>query len=144
MLDFIKVALESKVALIIGRVILTCLFWVAGVFGLFNFPVVVGEMSGAGLPFPVLFAVATIACQLIGSALIITNIAGLGWVGAGALGVFTLLSIPLGHPFWTFEEPRATHEFQVALEHITVVGGMLLAAILSFRKSPQPTRGSFD
>lgn len=132
--SFIAVFLESKFALISGRVILTCLFWMAGLFGLFNFPTIVEEMTGAGLPLPAVFAVATIACHLIGSALIITNIAGLGWLGAGALGVFTLLSIPIGHPFWTYEEPRATHEFQIALEHITVVGGMLLAAILSFRK----------
>lgn len=132
--NFIAVFLESKFALISRRVILTCLFWMAGLFGLFNFSVIVEEMTGAGLPLPAVFAVATIACQLIGSALIITNIASLGWLGAGALGVFTLLSIPIGHPFWTFEEPRATHEFQIALEHITVVGGMLLAAILSFRK----------
>ncbi|USJ28507.1 DoxX family protein [Ensifer adhaerens] len=131
--SFIAAFLESSVALIGGRVVLTCLFWMAGIFGIFNFSVVVQEMRDAALPLPATFAVATIACQLIGSALIITNFAGLGWLGAGALGVFTLLSIPLGHPFWTYAEPRRQQEFQIALEHVTVVGGMLLAAILSLR-----------
>jgi transmembrane protein len=125
--------LESPIALVGGRVILTCLFWMAGVYGLFNFPAVVQEMRDACLPSPELFAIATIGCQLIGSAIIITNIAGLGWLGAAALGVFTLLSIPIGHAFWTFDEPRRTHEFHIALEHVTVVGGLLLAAILSIR-----------
>lgn len=129
----IATILESSFALTGGRVVLTCLFWMAGLFGLFNFPVVVQEMRDAGLPLPIILGVATIACQLIGSALIITNFAGMGWLGAGALGVFTLLSIPIGHAFWTYDEPRRMHEFQIALEHITVVGGMLLAAILSIR-----------
>lgn len=130
--EAIAIILNSPVTLVIARVILTLLFWMAGLFGVFNFSLVLKEMEDAGLRFPKTCAVATIICQLVGSALIITNIYGLGWLGAGALGIFTLLSIPLGHPFWKFEEPRKTFEFQVALEHVTLVGGLLMAAILSF------------
>lgn len=116
------------------RVILTSFFWMAGVFGVFNFNVIVQEMAHVKLPAPAVFAVATIATQLIGSALVISNFNGLGWLGAGALAVFTLLTIPLGHAFWTFEEPKRTAEFHIALEHITVIGGLLIAGLLSLKK----------
>lgn len=130
---FLASALTRRYAAVVANVVLTSLFWIAGFFGVFNFDAVVQEMVGVGLPMPHLFAVATIACQLIGSALVITNFAGLGWLGAGALAVFTLLTIPFGHAFWQFEGPERMHEFQIALEHITVIGGLTLSAILSLK-----------
>ena len=53
------------------------------------------------------------------------------WLGAGALAVFTLLTIPLVHHFWSMPEPKATQAFHTATEHITVVGALMLVAILS-------------
>lgn len=120
--------------LCLSRVLLTFFFWMAGVFGVFNFGVIVQEMATVGLPWPVLFAVATILCQLCGSALIIFNCAGYGWIGSVMLIVFTLLTIPVGHPFWTFSEPERTQEFHIALEHITVIGGLIMSALLSGHK----------
>ncbi|MDW7571702.1 hypothetical protein RZN32_31255, partial [Klebsiella pneumoniae] len=57
--------------------------------------------------------------------------AGYGWIGSGMLIVFTLLTIPLGHAFWAFSEPRRTGEFHIALEHITVVGGLIMSALFA-------------
>ncbi len=129
----ITLILESPITLIAARIVVTSFFWMAGIFGLFNFQVIVQEMKDASLPAPVPFAAATIACQLLSSALLITNWNNWGWLGAGALIVFTLLCIPLGHPFWKFEEPRRTSEFHLVLEHITVVGGLMLAGILALK-----------
>ncbi|GGJ23909.1 DoxX family protein [Neoroseomonas lacus] len=129
--DLLTLTLTHPVAIAAAKVVLTSFFWIAGLFGVFNFKVIVQEMVDVNLPSPPIFAVATIACQLIGSALVITNVARLGWLGAGALAVFTILTIPIGHPFWKFEEPKRTHEFHIVLEHITVVGGLMLAAIIS-------------
>jgi len=131
--SFIALVLESPITLVFGRILLTTLFWSAGIFGLFNFSAIVSEMKAVNLPAPAGFAVATIAIQLVGSVLLIGNFNGLGWLGAGALGLFTLLTIPYGHAFWTFPEPRRTEELHIALEHISVAGGMLMAAILTLR-----------
>jgi len=114
--------------LIILKIVFTTLFWSAGIFGVFNYSEVVKEVQAVHLPFPFLLAAATIATQLGGSALIITNAGNLAWLGAVALAVFTLLTIPFGHAFWTFTEPQRTAELHIALEHITVAGGLLLAA----------------
>jgi transmembrane protein len=129
----IRVLLENVIFLVVSRVVLTTLFWSAGIFGLFNFRAIMAEMESVSLPVPAFFAAATICVQLTGASLIITNWQQLGWLGAGALGVFTLLTIPFGHAFWTFTEPRRTEEFYLVLEHITVVGGLLLAALLATR-----------
>lgn len=119
------------ITLCLSRIFLTFFFWMAGLFGIFNFNVIVDEMMAVGLPWPVLFAIGTILCQLTGSALVIFNFAGSGWIGSIMLIVFTLLTIPLGHPFWAFSEPERTKEFHIVLEHITVVGGLMMSAILS-------------
>ena len=129
--SFIANALTHPATIVIANIVLTFVFWMAGLFGLFNFRAIVQEMVDVNLPAPHLFAVATIATQLAGSALIITNMGGLGWLGAGALAVFLILTIPIGHPFWKYPEPKRTHEFHIALEHVTVVGGLMMAAILS-------------
>lgn len=113
------------------KVILTSFFWIAGVFGIFNFRTVVQEMIDCRLPYPLFFARATVLCQLAGSTLLISDFRGLAWLGAGALSVFTVLCIPIAHPFWKFDGDRRVLEFQVALEHITVVGGLMLGAAVS-------------
>ncbi|WP_231604216.1 DoxX family protein [Leclercia sp. J807] len=128
------VFLRSAAALIIARIVLTSFFWMAGLFGLFNFGEIAQEMAGVGLPLPAFFAILTILCQLAAPAVIILNPKGYGWLGAGALIIFTLLTIPLGHAFWRFEEPMRTAEFHIFLEHISLTGGMMMAAILAVRK----------
>ena len=110
------------------RAVLTVLFWSAGVFGLFNYSAVVEEVRAVGFPFERTIAAATIFVQLGGSLLVIANVGNRGWMGAVALALFTLLTIPFGHAFWNFPEPRRTAELHIALEHLTVVGGLLLAA----------------
>lgn len=127
--------LASSITLVLGRSVLSSIFLLAGIAGLADFGLVHGEMQAAGLPNPAVIAVAVIATQLIGSVLLITNIRGLAWLGAGMLSVFLLLSIPLGHPFWKFSEPQRTTEFYIVLEHIALVGGMALAAIASRRRA---------
>ncbi len=86
-----------------------------------------------GLPVPLVSASAVIACQIIGSAWIVFDLYGMGWVGAVMLITFTLMTIPVGHPFWKYNGEKRTEALHVSLEHITVVGGLVLAAILSGR-----------
>ncbi|MCJ8161255.1 DoxX family protein [Acinetobacter zhairhuonensis] len=123
--------LSSTLFLIVAKIILTFFFWIAGIYGIVNFQEIEKEMKDVQLPYPRFFAVATIFCQLMGSLLIILNPYGFGWIGAGALIIFTLLTIPLGHAFWKFDEPQRTSEFHIALEHISLIGGLMIAAALS-------------
>jgi len=52
-----------------------------------------------------------------------------------ALVLFLALAIPIAHPFWQMSEPNRTFEFYVVLEHISLIGGLMIAAALSGRKT---------
>jgi len=133
MLPWIDTLLLSNHFNLTARLVLTSFFWIAGLFGLMKFNMIVASVRRANLPWPTAIAGLMIATELGGSLLLVTNWQGLGWVGAGWLGVFTFLSIPLGHPFWKFEQPRRMEEFQIAAEHVAVVGGLMCAAALLVR-----------
>lgn len=113
----------------VARVLLTFMFWSSGVAKLLDMDAGVAEMRHFGLEPAILFYWATVVVVLGGSLLVILD--RWTWLGAGALAVFTLLTIPIAHGFWSMEEPFRTIEFHVAMEHVTVVGGLLVAIYAS-------------
>ena len=60
---------------------------------------------------PRLIVVLMVTTELVGSMLLITDFRSMGWLGAGALGVFTLPGISLGHAFWRDPPPKKMEEF---------------------------------
>lgn len=118
---------------VLARVVLTFMFWGSGLAKLIDFQGGVAEMTMFNLPYPVAMNVLTIITQIGGSLLIIFN--RWTWLGAGALAVFTALTIPLVHHFWSLPEPRATIAFHTATEHVTVIGALMIVSILSRRQS---------
>jgi len=110
----------------VARTVLTFMFWGSGLSKLIDFSGGVAEMAHFGLQPAVLFNIAVIITQLGGSALIILN--RWTWLGAGALAVFTALTIPIAHAFWTMEEPFKTMEFYTVTEHISAIGAMMVVA----------------
>jgi len=110
-----------------ARVLLTFPFWSSGIAKAADFGGAIGEMRHFGLEPAALFAVATILVQLAGSILVMLGRAA--WLGAGALIVFTLLTIPIAHDFWRMTGEQAMMEMFFAIEHVGLVGGLLLAAV---------------
>lgn len=128
----IATLLEAAPFRVAARVLLTLPFWMSGLAKLADFGFATQEMAMFGLNPPAAFAIATIITQLLGSALVIAG--RHAWLGAGALGIFTALTIPIAHNFWALEGERAMMEMFFAVEHISVIGGLMLAAILCHRK----------
>lgn len=129
----IETLLRSTWFAILARIVLTYMFWASGLAKLIDFQSGLGEMRQFGLEPAVLFNIATIIVQIGGSLLIILN--RWAWLGAGALAVFTALTIPLAHHFWTMEEPFRTIEFYVVMEHISIIGALMVVSYASVRKS---------
>lgn len=117
----------------LARTVLTFMFWSSGLAKLADFNAGVGEMAHFGLEPAWLFNIATVLVQLGGSLLVILN--RWTWLGAGALAVFTALTVPIAHGFWTMEDPFRTIEFHIVMEHITVIGALMVVACASVRKS---------
>jgi len=113
----------------VSRAVLTAPYWIAGLYKLTHLPDALGEATHFGLEPAGLVVAATITVQLGGSLLLI--IGRLGWLVAGALGVFTALATLIAHPYWTVADPMERfHAMNTFLEHIGLIGGFMLAAIL--------------
>jgi transmembrane protein len=128
----IRSILNSGVVEVVARILLCFPFWGSGLAKLIDFQGGVAEMAMFGLNPPVMFNIATVIVQLAGSALVIFN--RWTWLGAGALGVFTALTIPLVHHFWSLEGERGIVAFHTATEHVGMIGALVVVAILSERK----------
>jgi transmembrane protein len=127
----IRPILLSSGTLLAARILLTFPFWGSGLAKLIDFQGGVAEMVMFGLNPPMAFNIAVVLTQLVGSALVIAN--RWTWLGAGALGVFTALTIPLVHHFWSLEGERAIVAFHTATEHVGMIGALVLVAALSER-----------
>jgi len=118
----------------LAAALLTLPYWTSGIAKLFDLGGALGEARHFGLEPAALVVALTIAVQIGGSLLIILG--RQAWIGAGALGVFTAAATLIAHPFWQVVDPMARfHERNTFLEHVGLVGGLMLAAILQGRKA---------
>jgi uncharacterized membrane protein YphA (DoxX/SURF4 family) len=75
-------------------------------------------------------AALTIAVELLGPALILSG--RQVWLGAGMVGVFTALAAVKANAFWLMPVgPARVMATNAFVEHIGLVGGLALAAILA-------------
>jgi transmembrane protein len=128
--------LDSPSLTMVARIALTCAFWWGGLAKLADFAGARDEAAhffGTGPAVPI--AVATIVVELVGSGLLIAG--RLEWLAAGALAVFTAIATYIAHAFWNAQDP-AVHfrELNTFLEHIGLIGGLALAAMLAYRTAP--------
>nr|WP_102961318.1 DoxX family protein [Mangrovicella endophytica] len=126
----INTLLRAPVVAAAARILLTFPFWGSGLAKLIDFNGGVAEMAQFGLQPAAAFNIAVIIVQIGGSILVILN--RLTWLGAGALGVFTALTIPVVHHFWSIpEEPFRTIAFHTATEHVGMIGALIVVSILA-------------
>ncbi|WP_447413254.1 DoxX family membrane protein, partial [Clostridium perfringens] len=72
-------------------------------------------MSHAGLQPALPIVIATLVTEFVGSALVLAD--RYVWLGAGWLGVFTLLSTLIAHRYWEFTGERRFMEMNSFYEH---------------------------
>ncbi|MDB5677930.1 DoxX family protein [Sphingomonas bacterium] len=118
---------------------LACRFLLSVIFLSTGIPALLSPASFAtglrqmGVPLPGFSAAATIALTIIGPLVLIFDIKRLGWAASFALAAFTALTIPFGHAFWRFGEPQRMEEMRIAIEHVSLIGGLMLAGLSSLR-----------
>ena len=131
MQDVVGRLLDARWFAGLASVFVTFPYWSSGISKTVAFSDGVAEMASYGLNPPLAFNLATIVCMFAGSALVIFT--RRVWLGAGMLGVFTALTIPIAHDFWNMSGVEARTELFFVVEHIGLIGGLMLAAILSRR-----------
>jgi uncharacterized membrane protein YphA (DoxX/SURF4 family) len=106
-----------------------------GLTKLMDFDGAVAEMQHFGLQPPRLLAVAVIALELGASALILS---GRGrWLGAVALGVFTVAASVIANDFWALDGLARTAASHAFFEHLGLAGGFALVAWHDLQRGPQ-------
>lgn len=129
----ISVLLRSTAFGTFARAVLTLPYWWSGIAKLTDLNGALAEAAHFGLKPAWLVVAATVLVQLGGSIALILGRAG--WLAAGALGVFTAFATLIAHPYWTVADPvERFHALNTFLEHIGLIGGFMLAAILVERE----------
>jgi uncharacterized membrane protein YphA (DoxX/SURF4 family) len=125
--------LRSTAFGVLARAVLTLPYWTSGLAKLADLNGALAEAAHFGLRPAWLVVAATVVVQLGGSVALIVGRAG--WLAAGALAVFTGLATLIAHPYWTVDDPVARfHAMNTFLEHVGLIGGLMLAAILVERE----------
>jgi transmembrane protein len=134
----IRLFLQAPATTAAARIVLCLPFWWSGLSKLLDFSGGTAEMAALGLEPAWLLNALTILVQLGGSLLVILN--RWTWLGAGALGVFTALATVTAHRFWTLDGIERVRELNIFLEHLAIIAGFVLVAILGVvgvRASPE-------
>lgn len=127
---FVDAILDWRPTWFLARLLLVGAYLLGGLVKLADWQGAVAEQAHFGMHPPALWAALTIAVELIGPVLILTG--RWIWLGAGMLGVFTLLAAFTANAFWTMpagpERFGATNAF---FEHLGLIGGFVLAALVA-------------
>ncbi len=127
---FVDAILDWRPTWFLARLLLVGAYLLGGLVKLTDWQGAVAEQAHFGMHPPALWAALTIAIELIGPVLILTG--RWVWLGAGMLGVFTLLAAFTANAFWTMpagpERFGATNAF---FEHLGLIGGFVLAALVA-------------
>jgi transmembrane protein len=127
--------LDNPITLFVARVAVTAPFLVGGFSKLFDWQGGEAEMLHVGLQPAWAFNLASLLTQLIGSALVIVN--RRVWLGAGALGVFTVIATLLAHRFWDLTGEARTMQMNSFFEHLTICAAFLLVTVVRIRGRPR-------
>jgi putative oxidoreductase len=111
----------------LARALMAAVFLYSGQDKIRHWRAGVEEVTGLGMPMPQLFAAATIVVQIVGGLSVLSGI-GL-FFGAAVLALFTAAATILGHRFWLLHGQPAKQELTTTLEHLAIVGGLLLLAV---------------
>jgi uncharacterized membrane protein YphA (DoxX/SURF4 family) len=114
-----------------ARLGLASAYLIGGIQKLGDFPGAVAEQAHFGLQPASLWACAAVIVELGGSLLVI-----LGrwvWLGAGGLGVLTLVAMVTADNFWAMTGHERFVAVNAFFEHLGLIGGFVLVALLAVR-----------
>lgn len=129
--------LEWPSVWLLARLLLVSAYLIGAAAKLGDWPGAVAEQVHFGMSPPAFCAALTVAVEIAGPLLILTG--RLVWLGAGMLGVFTLLAAFKANAFWTMAGPERFAATNAFFEHLGLVGGFILAAMVATRKGRKGT-----
>jgi transmembrane protein len=132
--------LDNTTTLLFARVCLASPYFVAGVFKLSAWEAGVAEMAHVGLSPAWAFNLASLVVEIGGSLLVIFN--WMAWLGAGVLGVFTLIATLLAHRFWELDGAARVSQLNTFLEHAAICAAFILVTVVVSRAEGRASTNS--
>jgi uncharacterized membrane protein YphA (DoxX/SURF4 family) len=127
---FVDALLDWRWTSFLARLALVGAYLLGGIVKASDWRGALAEQAHFGMHPPAFWAALTIAVEIVGPLLILSG--RLVWLGAGILGVFTLLAAVTANAFWAMpagqERFMATNAF---FEHLGLIGGFVLAALVA-------------
>lgn len=121
----------------VARMLLVSAYLIGAATKLTDWPGAVAEQAHFGMTPPAFWAALTIAVELAGPLLILSG--RLVWLGTGMLGLFTLLAAIKANAFWTMAGPERFAATNAFFEHLGLVGGFILVAMVARGRGPEET-----
>jgi putative oxidoreductase len=116
-----------------GRMLVGMLFLWAGIDKVMGWPGALQEVVAGGLPAPVLMLGLTVLLQVAGGAAIMAG--RLLRPSCWALAGFTALATVLYHGFWHATGAARHAQLIPFMEHVCIVGGLLVVSTLERRRA---------
>ena len=133
MLELELGAPARRTILLLAKAMIVALFLLSAYGKIKGWPNLVGTLAGKGFPLPLLFAVATIAVELFGSAGLF--VPRFEKIAALALAAFTLAACFFFHAFWTMPPEAASSNMVHFFKDVAITGGLLVIVALPSTRS---------
>jgi len=117
------------------RLALVSVYLIGGVNKALNFDSAIAEQEHFGLHPPALWAGLAVAVEIIGSLCVAFR--RFTWLGAGALGLLTIVAMLVGNDFWNHTGTARFMALNSFLEHLGLIAALVLAIMFGDAK-PAP------
>jgi uncharacterized membrane protein YphA (DoxX/SURF4 family) len=110
----------------LARLALVSAYLIGGFNKLFDFAGAIAEQEHFGLHPGWLWASVVIVVELVGSTLVLTG--RWVWLGAGGLGVLTVVAMLTANNFWTMAGHDRFMALNTFFEHLGLIAGLVVVA----------------
>ncbi|RQZ37361.1 DoxX family protein [Burkholderia sp. Bp9099] len=131
---WIRTLLSQPWVLPVARLALVSAYLIAGVYKLVDFNAAAAEQAHFGLHPGSVWAAMAIVVEIGGPLCVLSR--RFTWLGAGGLGVLTLVAMLVAADFWNMTGAARFMALNAFFEHLGLIGGLVLVTVLKDTRHP--------
>ncbi len=127
---WVRSLLEQAWTLPLVRAALVSAYLIGGIDKALHFDEAIKEQAHFGLHPAALWAALAVSVEIVGSFCVVFR--RFTWLGAGALGVLTVVAMLVANDFWNYTGNARFMALNSFFEHLGLVAALVLATIVQF------------